>query len=333
MSSSTAAPQKLPLPPRARRDQSRHAQTLPDGAQINPWQRVPEAAWPRPRAVLELLKPITWFAPAWAFMCGVVSAGTPVLSRLPVLLLGMALAGPLLCATSQALNDFFDRDVDAINEPGRPIPSGRIPGDWGLRIAFLWSSLSLVVAAMLGNWVFWAAMLGIFLAWAYSAPPLRLKRSGWLGPAAVALSYEGISWFAGAAVMSGACPAQPVMLLAGLYSLGAHGIMTLNDFKAIAGDRAQGIASLPVQLGADAAARIACLVMALPQAVVVALLLHWDRPWHAAAIAGVLAAQMVLMRRLLRDPASLATWYNATGTSLYVAGMLIAGFAVRGVVP
>lgn len=87
--------------------------------------------FPAPSVVLELLKPITWFPPMWAFGCGVVSSGVPAHGHWPLILAGMVLCGPLLCATSQAVNDWFDPHVDAINEPGRPIPSGRMPGLWG----------------------------------------------------------------------------------------------------------------------------------------------------------------------------------------------------------
>ena len=86
-------------------------------------------------------------------------------------IVGIALAGPLVCATSQAVNDWFDRHVDAINEPQRPIPSGRMPGQWGLYLAILWTAISLAVATVLGPWGFGAAALGLLLAWAYSAPP------------------------------------------------------------------------------------------------------------------------------------------------------------------
>ena len=130
------------------------------------------------RAVAELLHPITWFAPMWAFGCGVVSSGVSLADRWPLALAGAALAGPLVCATSQAANDWYDRHVDAINEPNRPIPSGRIPGRRGLHIAVVWTVLSLLVAAALGRWAFGAAVVGMALAWAYSAPPLRLKRNG-----------------------------------------------------------------------------------------------------------------------------------------------------------
>ncbi|HIJ62017.1 MAG TPA: chlorophyll synthase ChlG [Rhodospirillaceae bacterium] len=292
----------------------------------------PSQAYPSARAVVELFKPITWFAPMWAFFCGVVSSGVPVFSRSLILLGGVMLAGPLICATSQAVNDWFDRHVDAINEPGRPIPSGRIPGRWGLRIAVIWSLISVVFSYFLGIWVFWAAVAGLFLSWAYSAPPMRLKQNGWWGPAAVALSYEGIAWFTGAAVMTATLPDWRIILLAALYSLGAHGIMTLNDFKAIEGDRQMGIRSLPVILGVDRAARLACAVMVLPQLAVAVELWVWNRPIFAFVVSAAIVSQLLLMVRLLRDPRKYAPWYNATGTSLYVSGMLVAAFAVRVVV-
>jgi chlorophyll synthase len=282
---------------------------------------------PAPSAVLELLKPLTWFAPMWAFGCGVVSSG--VSGRWLVAAVGVTLAGPLVCATSQAVNDWYDRKVDAINEPNRPIPSGRIPGRWGLYIACLWTALSLLVAATLGVWVFIAAVVGLVLAWIYSAPPLRLKQNGWLGNSAVGLAYEGLPWFTGAAAMASSLPDIRVITLAMLYSLGAHGIMTLNDFKSIEGDTVMGVRSLPVQLGVEGAVRLACVVMALPQAVVIFLLLHWGQPFHASAVAALLIGQFALMARLLKDPRGQAAFYNATGTTLYVLGMLVSAFALR----
>jgi len=284
---------------------------------------------PEPSAVLELLKPITWFAPMWAFGCGAVSSGVPASARWAMAIVGIALAGPLVCATSQAVNDWYDRHVDAINEPNRPIPSGRIPGRWGLYIACLWTALSLTVAASLGLPVLVAAAFGLALAWAYSAPPLRLKQNGWWGNSAVAICYEGLPWFTGAAVMASSLPDARVIALALLYSLGAHGIMTLNDFKAIEGDIKMGVRSLPVQLGAAPAARLACVVMAVPQFVVIGLLVAWGRPYHAATVVALLAGQFVLMARLLKDPRGQAAFYNATGTTLYVLGMLASAFALR----
>ena len=288
------------------------------------------AAMKRPAAasVVELLKPITWFAPMWAFACGAISVGLQADNAWLMAAAGIVLAGPLVCGTSQVVNDWFDRDVDAINEPDRPIPSGRVPGRWGLSIAIAWTVLSLIVAFLIGPWVLAAAAIGLALAWAYSAPPFRLKRNGWWGNTAVAVCYEGLPWLTGAAVMAAALPDWPIFVFAALYSAGAHGIMTLNDFKSVEGDRRLDIRSLPVQLGIEKAARVACIVMAVPQVIVVGLLVAWGQPLHGGIVGLLLVIQFFLMARFLRRPRELAPWYNATGTSLYVLGMLVTALAV-----
>ncbi len=235
-------------------------------------------ALPEPAAMLRLIKPVTWFPPMWAYLCGVIAAGVSPSGQWGLVVLGVILAGPIVCGMSQAANDWCDRHVDAINEPDRPIPSGRIPGRWGLWIALAMSVLSLLVGWQLGPWGFGATVVGVAAAWAYSAEPVRLKRSGWWGPGLVGLSYESLPWFTGAAVLSAGSPAWPVIVIAILYGIGAHGIMTLNDFKALEGDRQTGVNSLPVTLGPEKAARVACIVMAVPQVVVIAFLMLWDAP-------------------------------------------------------
>lgn len=285
---------------------------------------------PEPRAMLRLIKPITWFPPVWAYLCGSVSAGVPLAGNWGMVVLGMVLAGPIVCGMSQAANDWCDRHVDAVNEPDRPIPSGRIPGRWGLWIALGMTALSLAVGWLLGPWGFGATCVGVIAAWAYSAEPVRLKRSGWWGPGLVGLSYEGLPWFTGAAVLLGTAPGFQNVTIAFLYAFGAHGIMTLNDFKALEGDRLHGVRSLPVVLGPEVAARVACTVMGLAQALVVALLAIWGAPFHAIGVAAVLMAQLAAMRVLFRDPKGKAPWYNGTGVVLYVSGMMISAFALRG---
>ena len=118
-------------------------------------------------------------------------------------------------------------------------------------------------------------------------------------------------------------------MIAALYAFGAHGIMTLNDFKALAGDRLHGVRSLPVTLGPEVAAKIACTVMVMAQLLVIVLLVLWGRPLHALAIAALVMGQIAAMRVLMRDPAAKAPWYNGTGVAAYVTGMMIAAFAIR----
>ncbi|MEM0936434.1 MAG: chlorophyll synthase ChlG [Pseudomonadota bacterium] len=286
--------------------------------------------FPELRATMTLVKPVTWFPPMWAYVCGAISAGGAVLENWGLVLLGVLLAGPIVCGMSQAANDWCDRHVDAINEPNRPIPSGRIPGRWGLWIALAMSALALCVGTFLGPWGFAATVAGVAAAWAYSAEPVRLKRSGWWGPGLVGLSYESLPWITGAAILSAGAPSWQIMLIAVLYGLGAHGIMTLNDFKALEGDRQTGVNSLPVTLGPEPAARLACWIMALPQIAVILLLFAWGQEPYAAAITAGLFGQIWAMQVLLTDPKGKAPWYNGPGVGLYVSGMMVAAFALRG---
>ncbi len=286
---------------------------------------------PDPVAALQLIKPVTWFPPMWAYTCGVISSGVSVSDHWGKLLLGVILAGPIVCGMSQAANDWCDRHVDAINEPTRPIPSGRIPGTWGLWIALAMSVLSILVGAFLGLWGFIATLVAVACAWIYSVEPFRLKRSGWWGPGLVGLCYEGLPWFTGAAVALVAFPDVQIVMIAILYALGAHGIMTLNDFKALDGDRQMGVNSLPVTLGPERAARLACGVMAIPQIGVIALLFGWGMPDRALIITGLLVLQFWAMGEMIQDPKAKAPWYNATGVLFYVSGMMVTAFALRGI--
>lgn len=285
---------------------------------------------PEPRAILTLLKPITWFPPMWAFACGSITGTDKITENLPIFFLGLLLTGPLVCASSQAVNDWYDRHVDAINEPNRPIPSGRIPGRWGLYIAILWSLISLWVGSYLGPIGFLATLLALVLAWFYSMPPMRFKNNGWLGNLACGVSYEGLAWITGATLLSGGVlPSKPSLLLASLYSASAHGIMTLNDFKAVEGDRQMGVRSLPVQLGAMKAAQVSAAFMLIPQVIVLALLLMWDKPIYAMVIGGLILGQIVLLRDFLKRPVEKALFYSGFGVPILVSGMMVAAFAVN----
>ena len=277
---------------------------------------------------LELIKPITWFPPMWAFLCGAVSTGLIQFENMGYIFLGIILSGPIVCGMSQAANDWCDRHVDAINEPSRPIPSGRMPGKWGLGIAIAMTILSLIIGWFLGMWGFIATITAVACAWLYSAEPFRFKKSGIVGPFLVGLCYEGLPWFTGAAVLSIGIPRSEIIIIAILYAIGAFGIMTLNDFKAIQGDKQMGVNSLPVMLGEKSAAKLACVVMIIPQIIVVWFLFNWNLFLYSFFIIISLGLQIAAMKKLLKDPAQFAPWYNRTGITLYVFGMMVSATAL-----
>jgi chlorophyll synthase len=280
------------------------------------------------RRTIGLMKPVTWFAPAWAFLCGAVASGAlsweP--STLGRLFLGLMMAGPILCGLSQVVNDYCDREVDAINEPQRIIPAGLISLRHVAIVTLVLTWIGCGLAIYLGSEVAFYVGLGLIFALAYSMKPVRAKRNGWYGNALVSFSYEGLAWLAGHVAF--AALTWPSVLLAVLYSVGAHGIMTVNDFKSIEGDTRMGIRSIPVQYGKAGAARLVVATMALAQIAVIGCLLFWNSPVAAGVVALLLAIQVVPYVRFLRDPENNAVFFNATAIMLFVWGMLAAAIGL-----
>ncbi|BDE07334.1 bacteriochlorophyll synthase 34 kDa chain [Vulcanimicrobium alpinum] len=274
-------------------------------------------------------KPGTWFAPMWAIMVGAVAGGArwDALSLVKIVA-AMALAGPLLCAFSQIVNDWCDRDVDRINEPDRPTAANLLAPRTIVLVAAGLALAALALAYALGTAVLAIAALGLVLALAYSVPPLRLKaRNGWLANAACAFAYEGCAWVAGAAAFGHVT--RGTLVLATLYSLGSHGLMTLNDFKSIDGDRRLGLRSIPAMLGIRGALMQAFAFIDVFQVLAIGYVLA-HRAWIAAAFMLVLfAVQLPMQRRMARDPAALAPWYCASAIPPFVWGMLAAALAIR----
>ena len=274
-------------------------------------------------SLLELIKPVTWFPPMWAFLCGVVSVGGLNSNNTILILSGLLLAGPLVCGMSQAVNDWCDRHVDAINQPERPIPSGRVSAGWGFFTGIIMSATSIIFAYYLGSLIFFATIIGVLAAWLYSLEPIRLKRSAIFGPGVVAICYEGLPWFTGAAIFTISLPNKEVLIVLSLYALGAHGIMTMNDFKATKGDKLLGINSLPVILGRKPATLVACLIMLFPQLIVISLFYFWGSLILALTLAVCVLLQSLSMIFLIRDPEKNTPFFNMTGVLLYIAGMML----------
>lgn len=172
---------------------------------------------------LQLTKPVTWIPLVWGVMCGAAASGNyhwiwnPFdpndrnvmlgLEDTAKAIVAMILSGPFLTGFCQTCNDWYDREIDAINEPYRPIPSGAISE--GQVIAQIWVLLlgGLGIAYGLDVWtghdfpvVLALSVFGSFISYIYSAPPLKLKQNGWAGNYALGASYISLPWWCGQAV-------------------------------------------------------------------------------------------------------------------------------------
>jgi chlorophyll synthase len=282
-----------------------------------------------PSAIVPLMKPVTWFPPMWAFACGVVSTGESVAENWSILLRGILLAGPLMCAMSQTMNDYFDREVDAINEPERPIPAGKISKSASWLITFGLIVTGFLVAFSIHPYVVAIAFVGVLMSHAYSGPPIRAKRNGWFGNLIVGLAYEGVAWLTGSFAITQGIPSGETIALAIIFSLGAHGIMTLNDFKSIVGDNIRKVASIPVQLGEKKAAILAAIIMDIAQLAAISILVAKGSMTATTIASLLLLAQLPMQKILIDHPKERAVWYNAFGTLLYVLSMMVCAVGIR----
>ena len=285
---------------------------------------------------LQLMKPVTWIPLIWGVVCGAAASGNYEwrLDHVVAALACMVMSGPLLAGYTQTINDFYDREIDAINEPYRPIPSGAISlGQvkvqiWGLLIAGLAVSWGLDVWAGHSTPVlFLLALGGSFVSYIYSAPPLKLKQNGWLGNYALGASYIALPWWAGQALFGQLTWATALLTLA--YSLAGLGIAVVNDFKSVEGDRALGLQSLPVAFGIGPASWISAGMIDLFQLLMVAVLIAIGQHFAAVLLVLLVVPQITFQDIwLLRDPVEFDVKYQASAQPFLVLGMLVTAVAI-----
>ena len=285
---------------------------------------------------LQLMKPITWIPLIWGVVCGAASSGGYSWTLEDILKAAacMLLSGPLMAGYTQTLNDFYDRDLDAINEPYRPIPSGAISIPQVVSQILILLGAGIGLAYILDIWaghefpmVTVLCIGGAFVSYIYSAPPLKLKKNGWLGNYALGASYIALPWWAGHALFGELNPTIVVLTL--FYSLAGLGIAIVNDFKSVEGDRQLGLQSLPVMFGVTTAAWICVLMIDIFQAGVALYLISIKQNLYATILLLLVIPQITFQDMyFIRNPLENDVKYQASAQPFLVLGMLVVGLAL-----
>ncbi|KAG5553061.1 hypothetical protein RHGRI_011051 [Rhododendron griersonianum] len=292
---------------------------------------------------VQLTKPVTWPPLVWGVVCGAAASGNFhwTVDDVAKSIVCMMMSGPCLTGYTQTLNDWYDREIDAINEPYRPIPSGAISeNEAGHDFPIL----------------FYLAIGGSLLSYIYSAPPLKLKQNGWIGNFALGASYISLPWYnitvyllfvksvttnmhlmymfsgtkvtmwAGQALFGTLTP--DIIVLTLLYSIAGLGIAIVNDFKSVEGDRALGLQSLPVAFGAETAKWICVGAIDITQISVAGYLLGSGKPYYALAHLGLILPQVFFQfKYFLKDPVKNDVKYQASAQPFLVLGLLVTALA------
>jgi len=211
---------------------------------------------------VELGRPFTLIAPALGFLSGAVTAigaapREPWSASLLVYPAIGSLMAAVLNAASNALNQIYDLEIDRINKPKRPLPSGRLT----LREAWIFTGVTYALALWLAWLVaplgrrecFWIVVVATVMTFVYSAPPFRTKRLGIWANVTIAIPRGVLLKVAGWSAVKTIVGLEPWYIgsIFGLFLLGAS---TTKDFADIEGDRRGGCSTLPIRHGVMKAA-------------------------------------------------------------------------------
>jgi chlorophyll synthase/bacteriochlorophyll c synthase len=259
------------------------------------------------RAHIELADPVTWISPSIVTLCGALASGQDIGFQWTsprdwgLALLGALMCGPLGTGFSQSINDYFDRDIDAINDPERPIPAGLVTLHEARLNWIVLGAATFLVSLVFGNPLIPVlAVLGIILSVIYSMPPIKLKKHYFLGPPAVGLGYVSMSWLAGHLIF--APLTWESVIVAWINGSLAAGLLFLNDIKSVEGDRLHGLQSLTVAIGVQKTLIIAYLTINLSEALLMGLALIWGYYWVAAFILLSIVLPIRNQIKLYREP-------------------------------
>jgi 4-hydroxybenzoate polyprenyltransferase len=215
-----------------------------------------------PGLFLEFARPFTLVAPALGFASGAATAAgafpreTWHPGEIVYPLIGLTMAA-VLNGASNGLNQIYDLDIDAVNKPKRPLPSGRL----SMRDAWIFTIVTYAVALVLAWFVepggrhecFWIVLAATLITVLYSVPPFRTKRLGIWANLTIAIPRGVLLKVAGWSSVKTIAGVEPwyIGAIFGLFLLGAS---TTKDFADMEGDERGGCRTLPIIYGVRRAA-------------------------------------------------------------------------------
>jgi 4-hydroxybenzoate polyprenyltransferase len=249
----------------------------------------------RARAYLELGRPFTLVAPALGVASGAMTAaGAAPPEPWSWNLVWFPAIGSLMAAVfnagNNALNQIYDLEIDRINKPKRPLPSGRLT----LRHAWLFTAVTYAITLVLAWLVmpggrhecFWIVAVAVVFTYLYSVPPFRTKRRGIWANVTIAIPRGVLLKVAGWTTVKTMMGAEPWYIgsIFGLFLLGAS---TTKDFADMEGDARGGCRTLPILYGVRRAAWMISPSFVLPFLMI-----------NAGAAAGILTGNVRLLQIL-----------------------------------
>ena len=263
---------------------------------------------------LEIMRPGNCLMAGIAALIGLLVADS---SPAPPTAFLVALAVFAVTGAGNVVNDYFDREIDSVNRPDRPIPGGRISPDRALAWSMILFALGCLAALFINPLALAIAIFNSVLLYLYAR---NLKVTPFAGNLAVGYLTGSTFLFGGAAGNNVEITAF-LFLLASLATLARE---IEKDIEDLAGDMASGARTLPIVIGEGRSSILAALF------VVAAIVLSYLAPLGRAYIVAVTVADLlflVALASIIRGEAPRAQKMLKMGMAAALAAFLVAALA------
>lgn len=276
-------------------------------------------------ALIRLIRPINCVMMGFAVIVGAALAGTEQLLQQLPLSLGFA-TGFFLTGATMAINDYYDREIDAINEPKRPIPSGAVSPKEALTLASV-LTFSGFLAALFTNWQSLAIALATWVVFVLYTT--KGKRTGLLGNLLVSVCIAVPFVYGGFVVEKGFMPATGIFVA--IVFLANTGREVTKGIVDVEGDRRNGVKTVAVVYGNEKAAVAASVlylaaVALTPLPWLLGIVSSWYLPFVFFADMGFILSSILLVLNPSRDNArrikNRVLFWFLSGLFAFVAGTL-----------
>jgi geranylgeranylglycerol-phosphate geranylgeranyltransferase len=255
---------------------------------------------------IRLMRPVNCAMMGFAVFVGAVLSISPLLQPNWLNVIYGFFTGFLLCAAAMTINDYYDREIDAVNEPLRPIPSGLIGANTALMFVFFLTAVGLVFAYLTSMLL--ASMLCLFVAvasWIITVSYVTVgKRSGLPGNFLVSTCVAIPFIYGSIAITNGLQP--NVLLFALMAFLSNTGREITKGIVDMKGDKAEGVKTLAVRFGEKKAAVAAAVfyvsaVALTPIPLLFGLVSFWFVPFVLVTDIGLVASSVLLLKDYSRE--------------------------------
>ncbi|MFP3228105.1 MAG: UbiA family prenyltransferase [Caldisphaera sp.] len=205
---------------------------------------------------IKLIRPLNDIMIGFSVIVGSFIASGRQIPYIHILIFGF-LTGFFISSSSMILNDIIDINIDRVNNPNRPLPSGRVSLDKAYLMFYLFTILGLIFSVLTGIMTFLIALISYFIAILYNR---KGKKSGFIGNIMVAYSM-GVPLLYGAAIINKLN--LNIMIYWLMIFLSGIAREITKGISDVEGDKIAGVKTLAVIFGRRTAAVIAFIFYAI----------------------------------------------------------------------